>query len=128
MVLGSEQIFWLLAIAIGGAAVTLWAFVEHLDVRVKARAKLRQTEAREETRREIAAYVAEGSISPDDAAKLMAAGVEGFEGIKMGLRDVFAKGAEACRGAGEKARAAGVRVHVCRPEGGGAREKCCESV
>jgi hypothetical protein len=28
----------------------------------------------EESRREIAAYVAEGSISPDDAAKILAAG------------------------------------------------------
>lgn len=36
--------------------------------------KMAQTRAREETRREIAAYVAEGSISPDDAAKLLAAG------------------------------------------------------
>lgn len=33
-----------------------------------------ETKAREESRREIAAYVAEGSISPDDAAKLIAAG------------------------------------------------------
>jgi pyrroline-5-carboxylate reductase len=30
------------------------------------------TRAREQSRREIAAYVAEGSISPDDAAKLLA--------------------------------------------------------
>lgn len=29
---------------------------------------------REQSRREIAAYVAEGSISPDDAAKLLSAG------------------------------------------------------
>jgi hypothetical protein len=29
---------------------------------------------REESRREIAAYIAEGSMSPDDGAKLMAAG------------------------------------------------------
>ena len=33
-----------------------------------------ETRAREESRREIAAYVAEGSISPDDAAKLLEAG------------------------------------------------------
>ena len=36
--------------------------------------KVAQTRAREESRREIAAYVAEGSISPDDATKLLAAG------------------------------------------------------
>lgn len=33
-----------------------------------------ETRAREESRREIAAYVAEGSITPDDAAKLLDAG------------------------------------------------------
>lgn len=31
-------------------------------------------EAREKSRRELAAYVAEGSITPDDAAKLLSAG------------------------------------------------------
>jgi hypothetical protein len=36
--------------------------------------KMQRTKAREESRREIAAYVAEGSISPDDAAKILAAG------------------------------------------------------
>jgi hypothetical protein len=34
----------------------------------------RQTRYREESRREIAAYVAEGSISPEDGAKLLSAG------------------------------------------------------
>ena len=33
-----------------------------------------ETRAKETTRREIAAYVAEGSISPDDARKLLATG------------------------------------------------------
>lgn len=33
-----------------------------------------KTRAREQSRREIAAYVAEGSISADDGAKLIAAG------------------------------------------------------
>ncbi|MBL8765070.1 MAG: hypothetical protein JNM07_12455 [Phycisphaerae bacterium] len=32
---------------------------------------------REQSRREIAAYVAEGTISPDDATRLMAAGENG---------------------------------------------------
>lgn len=36
--------------------------------------KVRTTQAREESRRELAAYVAEGSISADDAAKLLNAG------------------------------------------------------
>lgn len=33
-----------------------------------------RTKAREESRREIAAYVAEGTISPDDAVRLINAG------------------------------------------------------
>ncbi|MCC6969742.1 MAG: hypothetical protein IT434_05920 [Phycisphaerales bacterium] len=33
-----------------------------------------KTKAREESRREIAAYVAEGTISPDDAVRLINAG------------------------------------------------------
>jgi hypothetical protein len=35
-----------------------------------------QSVAREQARRDIAAYVAEGSMSPDDAAKLLAAGTK----------------------------------------------------
>jgi hypothetical protein len=35
-----------------------------------------QTRQREESRREIAAYVAEGTISPDDAFKLLDAGTK----------------------------------------------------
>lgn len=128
MGLGSEQIFWLLVVVIGSTAISLWAFLEHLDLRVKARTKLRQTEAREETRREIAAYVAEGSIGPDDAAKLMAAGTEGFEGVKAGLREVFAKGAEACGDAGARARAAGIRVNLRGAGARATRDRCGEQI
>lgn len=39
--------------------------------------KVSQTRALEESRREIAAYVAEGSISPADAERLIAAGTKG---------------------------------------------------
>lgn len=35
-----------------------------------------QSIAREQARRDIAAYVAEGSMTPDDAAKLLAAGTK----------------------------------------------------
>jgi hypothetical protein len=38
-----------------------------------------KTRAREESRREIAAYVAEGSMSPEDAARLIEAGMPGGE-------------------------------------------------
>jgi hypothetical protein len=36
-----------------------------------------ETKAREESRRELAAYVAEGTMSPDDAAKILSAGKKG---------------------------------------------------
>lgn len=36
--------------------------------------KTASTKQREQSRREIAAYVAEGSISPDDAVRMLAAG------------------------------------------------------
>jgi hypothetical protein len=47
--------------------------------------KATKIKAREATRREIAAYVAEGSISADDGAKLIAAGesLKDKMGIKM---------------------------------------------
>jgi len=45
--------------------------------------KTLETRAREESRREIAAYVAEGTISPDDAAKLLAAGGSIADKIKQ---------------------------------------------
>lgn len=38
-----------------------------------------RTKAREESRREIAAYVAEGTISPDDAVRLINAGEDPIE-------------------------------------------------
>ena len=97
MELTGDQLFWLVAIGIGGVVLIAWSILEFLDGQLKERTKLRQTEAREETRREIAAYVAEGSISPEDAAKLMSSGAEGIEGIKMGIKDFFAKGAGGCQ-------------------------------
>ena len=57
------------AIAIvGGLTVAIVAIV------TGAIRKTLTTRAREQSRREIAAYVAEGSISPDDAAKLLSKG------------------------------------------------------
>jgi hypothetical protein len=57
------------ALAVGGSM--LIAIVGIIAGTVR---KMTQTKAREESRREIAAYVAEGTISPDDAAKLLNAG------------------------------------------------------
>jgi len=52
-----------------GLAFIIWMI---LAVVLDNRRKVTQTREREQSRREIAAYVAEGSISADDAAKLMA--------------------------------------------------------
>jgi hypothetical protein len=41
---------------------------------VKTVKDVKQTKEREQTKREIAAYVAEGTIRPDDAAKILNAG------------------------------------------------------
>ena len=49
-------------------------FVAIIAIITSAVTKTVQTRAREESRREIAAYVAEGSISPEDATKLLNAG------------------------------------------------------
>jgi hypothetical protein len=46
-----------------------------------------QARAREESRREIAAYVAEGSISADDATKLLAAGGSIGDKLKDKIRE-----------------------------------------
>lgn len=56
-------------LAVGGGLV-----VAVVAIVTSAIQKTAQTRAREESRREIAAYVAEGTISPDDAAKLLNAG------------------------------------------------------
>lgn len=57
------------AIAVGGSMMIAMVAIVMGTVR-----KTMTARAREESRREIAAYVAEGSISADDAAKLLAAG------------------------------------------------------
>ncbi len=41
-----------------------------------------QTKAREESRREVAAYVAEGSMSPEDAERILSAGSKPASGRK----------------------------------------------
>src|SRR5262249_45827202 len=65
-----EQLALLIPIiAVGGGLLV--AVVAVITTAVQ---KTAQTKAREETRREIAAYVAEGTISPDDATKILSAG------------------------------------------------------
>jgi hypothetical protein len=65
----------------GGAAVGVVAVI------AEAIRKTLQTKAVEESRREIAAYVAEGTMSPDDAAKILAAGGSIKDQIKQKLRE-----------------------------------------
>ena len=56
-------------VAIGGGLTV--AIVSLISSSIR---KTKSIEAREESRREIAAYVAEGSMTADDAAKLINAG------------------------------------------------------
>jgi hypothetical protein len=65
----------------GGFVVAITAII------AEAIRKTAQTKAREESRREIAAYVAEGTISPDDAARLLAAGGSIGDQIKEKIRE-----------------------------------------
>ena len=114
-----DPIVYLPFAGLAAGTITLWVLIDHLNHRVKTRAKVEQTQAREETRREIAAYVAEGSISPEDGAKLMAAGVEGLagglSGIKATIRDCIDASNGACRSAGGAAKRAAAKA---RAQGG----------
>jgi hypothetical protein len=77
----SESGNFVVVVMVGGAfTVAIVAII------TEAIRKAAQTRAREESRREIAAYVAEGTISPDDAAKLLAAGGSLGDQIKEKIR------------------------------------------
>lgn len=58
-----DQVFWPI---MGGVAV-LWLILSFVHRMVR-------TASRERTRREIAAYIAEGSMSPEQGERLMKAG------------------------------------------------------
>lgn len=81
-ILASDNDSVVMAILFGGGIV-----VAVVAIITEAIRKMWQTKAREESRREIAAYVAEGSISPDDAAKLLAAGGSIKDQIACKIRD-----------------------------------------
>lgn len=61
------------------ALVFTWLTISKVAENVR---KTRQTATREESRREIAAYVAEGSMTTDDAERLLAAGGKADVGKK----------------------------------------------
>lgn len=77
--LNGEQLAWMVIGVMVGAVIIAAIFAEYMMVRTKTRAKTEQAIAREESRREIAAYVAEGSMSPADAEKLLAADMPVWE-------------------------------------------------
>lgn len=56
---------------IGGIAIALSSIIFNVIARTAA------TKEREQTRRELAAYVAEGSIRPEDAERILSAGEKG---------------------------------------------------
>lgn len=62
-----DDIVPVIAIAVGG----LIAIISIIFGMVKSMAN---TDAKEKTKRELAAYVAEGSIKPEDAVRILAAG------------------------------------------------------
>ena len=61
-----QNIVPITAIVVGGTVVVIWVIAATIDSIVKAR-------GRERSRRELSAYVAEGSISPVDAERLLKA-------------------------------------------------------
>lgn len=86
------------AILLGGIVfcvfVTIWVVID-------ARQKTAKTREREETRREVAAYVAEGSMTVEDATKLLTAGGSIGHRIMNELGE-FKRSGEARRPPGER--------------------------
>lgn len=66
-VLQAQDLIPLVAI-VGGIIIALVAIVSSMIVSAS------RTKQRESTRREVAAYVAEGSMSPEDAERILSAG------------------------------------------------------
>lgn len=61
-----DEIVPLTAVTVGGVVIVVWVIAATIDSVVKNR-------SRERTRREVAAYVAEGSMSPSDGERLLKA-------------------------------------------------------
>jgi hypothetical protein len=85
-----DELIALIGITAGATIVLVWIIAATLDSVLKSK-------HREETRREIAAYVAEGSIAPSDAAAILNAGDDSVsksiaDGVAWGV--IKAKDAE----------------------------------
>lgn len=74
MSVDAEELMRLLGIAGGILLGALFIGFLTLAVVLEERRKSRQNHEYEQSRREIAAYVAEGSIAPEDAARLLNSG------------------------------------------------------
>lgn len=59
---------------VGLAAVIIGPLIAIVAIVMGTIKKIELTKAREQSRREIAAYIAEGSMTPEDGRRLMAAG------------------------------------------------------
>lgn len=70
----AEELMKLIAVAGGFALGALFIGFIAMAVWLEERRKTRQNHEFEQSRREIAAYVAEGSIAPEDAARLLGSG------------------------------------------------------
>ncbi len=64
-----EELIPLVAIVGGLTVAAMWMVLHYVS-------QLAQTKAREVTRREVAAYVSEGTIRPEDAVAILTAGDE----------------------------------------------------
>ncbi|MDX9911985.1 MAG: hypothetical protein RBS39_09150 [Phycisphaerales bacterium] len=64
-----DKFYEVIAVGILAVFFGVWIVSRHFHLTAKSR-------HREQTRREIAAYVAEGSITPGDATRLLAAGTD----------------------------------------------------
>ena len=67
------------AMLIGAGSVVFGSIIALSWIILHAAQKMVKTRAREASRREIAAYIAEGTMSPDDGVRLMDAGLPRWE-------------------------------------------------
>ncbi|MHC4948526.1 MAG: hypothetical protein ACYTG1_09720 [Planctomycetota bacterium] len=63
----------------GFVAITIGCTVGVIGILAGTTSSIMKTRAREATRRELAAYVAEGSLDPDKAVAMLSAGVPKWE-------------------------------------------------
>lgn len=80
--MGQSEVMVIAAVVVFGGAFSV-AIVAIIAETIR---KVAQTRAKEQSRREIAAYVAEGTITPDDGVRLMEADTKWGKNV----REMFA--------------------------------------